>query len=146
MIFRRIDSGDPRPHHYAGWSYYEIGDLEKTILYYRKALEIDPQYAKVLFNLAMLYLDHPDHAPANGRREAKELLRRAEEISLAHWEKEGESNPRVPYTLAILSAVKEDWTSCLDWLEIALNLAPWYSLRAENERWFQLIRDGGGDV
>jgi len=162
MIRRRLSVGDPRPWHYAGFSYYELGELDQAIEHYQKALEIvqdfpkkEPQqypqpealdgYGKIYFNLALAYRDHPRLSKAEKNRLFQEYWQKALDLTLRAAQRE-KGNPRIPFTLAILYAEVRDFEKVLPGkgggpLERALRQNPFYVLRAEKERAFASVRD-----
>jgi tetratricopeptide (TPR) repeat protein len=106
MIQRGLANGDPRPHHYAGYSSFLLGDFDAARRYYDKALAIAPRYAKVYYNKAVLYRQMPGLGPAERERLYEENWRRAFELTEQAYAAAGESNPRIVFTLAILHAVR----------------------------------------
>jgi tetratricopeptide (TPR) repeat protein len=136
MIENHMADDDPRPYHYAGWSYYECKNIIKAVLYYKKAIEIDPNYAKVHFNMAMLYKEHSLLFGKNALKLYDASFKAAKDAIQYFINKEGVRNPRIPYTLAIFCAVENKWDNCLSWLEESLKSDPWYCFRAQHEKWF----------
>jgi tetratricopeptide (TPR) repeat protein len=140
MIENHLADNDPRPYHYAAWSYYECKNVIKSVLYYKKAIEIDPNYAKVHFNLAMLYKEYP-HLFGNDASKLYDASFKAAKDAIQYFvNKQGVRNPRIPYTLAIFCAVENKWDNCLNWLEESLKSDPWYCFRAKHEKWFVLLK------
>ncbi|KPA14418.1 hypothetical protein MHK_005380 [Candidatus Magnetomorum sp. HK-1] len=131
---------DPRPYHYIGWSYSEIKDYQKAASFYKKSIEIDNKYAKAHFNLAMLYKEPPIIADNNASALYRRYLKNAQLAVEYFKSKEGIRNPRIPYTLAIISAVKEEWDKCLYWIEETLKSDHWYRIRAQSEKWFSPLK------
>jgi len=130
-----------RLYNYAGWSYYTKGKLVKAILYYKKAIEIQDNYAKAHFNLAMIYKKHKDVFRKNANKLFEKSFRAAWDATLHYLKIEGVGNPRIPYTMAIFHAVDKNWDKCLHWLEESLKSDRWYSIRAENEHWFKALSE-----
>ncbi len=126
---------DPRPAHYAGWSSYKLKHYETALDYYNQALHIDPQYAKVFYNKALVF-----HGQ-NQEERYQDYLETALTLTLQAYHKEGDENPRIPFTLAILHAVREEPEESLDFLERALRKQPLYVVRSEKEHAFHGFRD-----
>jgi len=140
MIARSWAENDPRPWHYAGFSYEELGDFEKALKYYDQALNIFPNYAKVFYNKAQIYLKLPGLSPQEKERLYKENFQMALELTLKAYEKD-DNNPRIPFTLAILYAVQRDWGHSLSYLESAMQRDRTYVVRAEKERALAIFQD-----
>lgn len=135
IIERGLAPNDPRPHHYAGWSWYILRDYEKALAYYDDALRIDPQYAKVLYNKALIFRD------TNQQVEYRKHLDKAIELTEEAYQREGDANPRIPFSLAIFYAEKGDLENALAMLERACAVEPFYVVRAEKEQAFDVFRD-----
>ena len=140
MIDRHLADNDPRPYHYAGWGYYERKNPVKAMMYYKNAIKIDPNYAKVHFNMAMLYKEYPDLFQ-NAQQLYEASFKAAQDAIEYFLNKEGVRNPRIPYTLAIFCAVETKWDNCLKWLEESLKSDPWYCIRAKDEKWFLPLKE-----
>jgi len=131
---------DPRPAHYAGWSWYILGLYEKALAYYDDALRIDPGYAKVLYNKALIFRD------TNQQAEYRKHLDKAIELTEEAYEREGDTNPRIPFSLAIFYAEIGDLENALTMLERACAVEPFYVVRAEKEQAFDVFRDPQKEV
>jgi len=136
MIQHKMAEKDPRPYHYAGWSYYELNQIIKAESYFKSAVAIDNKYAKAHFNLAMLYKEHPNIYGSQSLDLYEKAFQCAQESIQYFMKIEGIRNPRIPYTLAIFSAIENKWENCLSWLEESLKSDPWYCFRARYEKWF----------
>jgi tetratricopeptide (TPR) repeat protein len=139
-ILRR-DPRDPRPLNYAGFSYYRIKNHTKALEYYDKATSISPGYAKVYFNKALAYRDMPDLTPAEKARLFEINFQKALSLTLDAYRAQGESDPRVSFTLAVLYAESGKLADSLFYLEKAVRRNPFYITRAEKERAFQVFRE-----
>ncbi len=140
MIARGWAKNDPRPWHYAGFSYEELGEFEKALKYYDKALSIFPEYAKVFYNKAHIYFKLSSLSPQEKERLYRESLQKALELTLKAYKKD-DSNPRISFTLAILYAEQRDWNNSLEYMERAIQMDRAYVIRAEKERAFTVFRD-----
>jgi tetratricopeptide (TPR) repeat protein len=146
MIRRGMAKSDPRPYHYAGYSYATIGDSQKALEYYDRALAIAPNYAKVFYNKAILYRSLPGLAPAERERLYKENMGRAQAATEQAYDTEGDSNPRITFQMAILAAAQGDTRGrerALDFLERAMQWERAYVVRAQAEPAFEYFRDPG---
>ena len=127
---------DPRPYHYAGYHYYEIGEFKNSLKMYQKAIHISDDYAKVYFNISMLLKEHPE---LDNSLNYLDEFNKAKSLTEYYWEKnekqsylnKGECDPRVSYTLAIIYAIEKDYQQCLKFLKITLQVDIWYSVRAK---------------
>lgn len=140
MIEQGWAKQDPRPWHYAGYSYEESGDLDKAMKYYDQALSIFPGYAKVFYNKARLYLKLPGLSPQEKEPLYKENFQKALDLTLKAYEND-DSNPRISFTLAILYADQQDWDNSLLYLERAILRNRINVVRAEKERAFGFFRN-----
>jgi len=145
---------DPRPPHYAGFSYFQLGDYVKALEYYDRALKIFPDYAKVYFNKALVYKEMPGLSKSErdllfeeNFQKALNLTKKAYKKQEESNKKQEESNPRVPFTLAVLYAdlyaetgEKDKKDKALEHLEQAIRRNPFYITRAEKERAFEIFR------
>ena len=144
MIQRGMATSDPRPYHYAGYSYFVLGNLEQALDYYDRALAIDPGYAKVYYNKALLYRQLSGRAAADRERLYDMNMRQALAATERAYEVEGDANPQITFTLAILHAVRDNAASrdsALLFLERAMQWARAYVPRAEAEPAFAFFRD-----
>lgn len=135
IMVRGLAPDDPRPAHYAGWSSYELKEYEAALRYYDEALRIDAAYGKVYFNraLALRNLGH--------ERGYRENLDKAVELTRAAYEREGDTNPRIPFSLAIFAATEGKPDEALKLLERTLEADRLYVVRAEHEAGFRTLRD-----
>ena len=82
----------------------QIGNKDKAIELYKKAVDLDPQYFEANFNLAVLYYN-----------EAADMLKKANEMDLKTYQKEGK---------AIEDKAKEGFKKALPYLEKSQQLKP----------------------
>jgi tetratricopeptide (TPR) repeat protein len=144
MKRRNVAPGDPRPDHYAGYSYSVLGDVERALESYNRALVLAPDYAKVYYNRAQLYRQMASLASEERQRLYQEDMSRALEAAASALEVEGDANPRITFTLAILHAVREEAGSrdlALEFLEKAMQWERSYVMRAQAEPAFAFFRD-----
>jgi len=141
MIAQGMANGDPRPWHYAGWSFFKLHEYDRALEYYEKALSLlppnAPTSAKILYNIALAYEAKGGLSPEDHRRLVDNNMQRALDITLAADQCEGHVNARVPFTLAILYAVKQEPATALDYLERAIQQRPIYTMRAQGEPAFE---------
>lgn len=135
MMARGLAQQDPRPAHYAGWSYSNVGDAAAALKYYDAALRIDPGYAKVFYNKALVFRD------LGQERRYQEHLDKALTLTLQAYDKEGNANPRIPFTRALLSVARGELDDALVYLEQAIQRERLYIARAEYEPAFAVFRD-----
>lgn len=134
ILTRGLAPSDPRPAHYAGWSAYQRGDYDAALRYYDVALRIDPDYAKVWYNKALVF-------QAQGRETLyQEHLAQALALTLQAYDREGDKNPRVPFTLGILYATRGELDAALRYVEQALRRDQLYVVRAEDEPAFRVFQ------
>lgn len=131
---------DPRPYHFAGYSYFQLKEYKKALEYYDKALEIFPDYAKVYFNKALVYREMPSLTEKKRKQLVDLNFEKVLTLTLEAERKQGESNPRVPFTLAVIYAEIGEMDKVLEKLELAFHLNPLYVIRAEKERAFEVFR------
>ena len=146
MIQRGMATTDPRPYHFAGYSYSVLDNFDQALKYYKRALEISPNYAKVYYNVAQLYRQKSELAPGERDRLYDENLKRAIATTEQAYQTTHDTNPRVTFTLSILhagrkGATKQDRESALDFLKRALQRERSYVLRAQSEPAFEFFRD-----
>ena len=148
MIAKGWAKNDPRPWHYAGYSYYELGNksaelkddkaaqkyYQTALDYYDEALTIFPDYGKCYFNKSLLYSKLENKSPS----EKDKLFEKAFDISKENEVKYG-SDPRNLFTLAILYAEEGKWEKCLEYVEKTIQEDKTYLFRAKAERAFQPI-------
>jgi hypothetical protein len=84
----------------------------------------------------MLYKEHPNIYGSQSLDLYEKAFQCAQESIQYFMKIEGIRNPRIPYTLAIFSAIENKWENCLSWLEESLKSDPWYCFRARYEKWF----------
>jgi tetratricopeptide (TPR) repeat protein len=140
-IPQSIREQDPRPYHFAGYSYFELGEFSRALECYEKALAIYPDYAKVFYNEGLVYLRMPDLEPAERQGRFQERVRRALDLTLKAYGVEGDQNPRITFTLAILYSARKDWDKALDFLESSFKREKTYPIRARTEGAFEFFRD-----
>lgn len=135
---------DPRPWHYAGWSYFLLGDFQKALEYYNTAISISPKYAKAFYNRALIYkelgLDNPENA-----RLYQDTLQKALDLALEAYQPEGDNNPGLTFTLAIIYTEKREAKTALYYLERTLQKDRAYIIRSEKERAFEFFRDSANE-
>lgn len=130
MIKRGLADRDPRPWNFAGWSYFESGEYDKALECYNRALEVFPDYAKCLYNRALVF-------KAVGKTQFyKRDFQRALALTLNAYRKEGDTNPRVPFSLAVLSVEKGETEAAISYLKQALQQDRTYAVRMAKERAF----------
>jgi len=141
MIAQGMADGDPRPWHYAGHSFFKLHEYDRALEYYEKALSLlppnAPTSAKILYNIARAYEAKGGLSPEDYRRLVDNNMQRALDITLAADQCEGRVNARVPFTLAILYAVKQEPATALHYLERAIQQEPIYAVRAQGEPAFE---------
>jgi len=141
MIASGMAEGDPRPWHYAGWSFFKLHEYDRALEYYEKALSLlppnAPTRAKILYNIARAYEAKGGLSTEDHRRLVDNNIQRALDITLAADQCEGRVNARVPFTLAILYAVKQEPATALHYLERAIQQRPIYAVRAKGENAFE---------
>ncbi|MBI1924021.1 tetratricopeptide repeat protein [Candidatus Poribacteria bacterium] len=130
---------DPRPLHYAGFSYFQLREYEKALDFYDKALKLFPGYAKVYFNKALLYREMQELSAPERQRLFQENFQKALQLTQEAYRKD-KSNPRIPFTLAVLHAEIGEIDQAIGSLEKAIRLNPFYITWAENERAFRRFR------
>lgn len=134
ILTRELAPNDPRPAHYGGFSAYQRGDYDAALRYYDAALRIDPGYAKVWYNKALVF-------QAQGRETLyQEHLAQALALTRQAYDREGDKNPRVPFTLGILYATQGELDSALRYVEQALRRDHLYVVRAEVEPAFRVFQ------
>lgn len=136
-----IRTGDPRPYHFAGYSYFELGEFAKALEYYEKALEISPGYAKVKYNEGLVYLRMPGLEPSERQRRFQQKVEEALALTLKAFEREKDQNPRITFTLAILYSAKQEWNKALEYLELSFKREKTYPFRAKGDPAFEFFRD-----
>lgn len=145
MIARGMAAGDPRPWHYAGWSWFKLHEDDRALEYYEQALSLlpptAPTSAKILFNLALAYEAKGGLSPEDHRRLVDSNIQRALDLTLAAAQCEGDINPRVPFTLAILYTVTREPATALQYLARAVQQEPLYVVRADYEPAFEFFRN-----
>lgn len=166
MIRRGLANVDPRPWHFAGWSFFELGDFEQALRHYDKALAVFQQavreykgkrkpysdYAKIYYNKALLYARMPGLEDAARKQLVAENIQRALNIALEASPEVRDENPRVSFTLALLytkkgelepllEVRKRDWDGALKYLEAAIRRERTYIVRAEKDPAFSTFRD-----
>ena len=151
MIARGLAADDPRVWHFAGWSTLQLGPAhcQSALRYYDQALAIahtrDPQrlYPKLFYNLADLYhsCDLPGLRAEERERLYQEHLQRALDLTLVAYQHEGDDNPRIPFTLAILYAKMGQLEQALEELERAVQKERIYRVRAAADPAFAVFRN-----
>ena len=144
MIQRGMATSDPRPYHYAGYSSFVLGNFQEALEYYDRALAIDQGYAKVYYNKALLYQQLPGLTAVDRARLYETNMRQALAATERAYAVEGDANPRITFTLAILHAVRDNAIGrdrALQFLERAMQWARAYVPRAEAEPAFAFFRD-----
>ncbi len=112
---KAIEKSDKDPEAYIllGNIYYDLGRFEKAIEVYRRALDIEPDNAPLLFNLASALLKQGDEFAAIENLKKAAAKDRAGEVSFRSWSR-----------LGALFIERRNYDEAVQWLEKALRLRP----------------------
>lgn len=144
MIRRGMAERDPRPYHFAGWESSELRRFDLAERYYDQALDLAPGYCKVYLNKAYNAQVRPGLAQAERERLFNANLRLAFDCTEKAYAAEGDANPRITFTLAILHAVRgtnDDRDRALNFLEKAILAERSYLTHAQADPAFAYFRD-----
>lgn len=134
ILDENLVRNDPRPYHFKGFSEYVLGDFDAALASYEQALAIDRNYAKVYFNQALVFRARGDE------QRAQKNLAEAEKRALGAYVREGDGNPRIAFTLSLVSAARNNLDKSLHWLDLAIRQDRLYIVRARADPALEPLR------
>ncbi len=115
LLQRQPQDGDA--WNFLGWSYFSLGKYEKSREAYERALQIHPDYADALFNLALVERQQGNNA------KYQELIDKTRQ--LIHREISAHPDSAIAYFhLAKTYAHEQNWDQTLSYLKIAVAKDP----------------------
>lgn len=132
FLFKKADSifpNSPEILNNVGFSLFSLGELNEALLYYNKALQINPDFKKALYNYALL------EARLNNYDDAYNAFVKASTAA--------EANNNLGY----ITMMKGDYVRANDYLQTAIKLSPQFYKKAnDNLNQLERLENGSDDA